>query len=967
MELNHAEKIIVEQIKNQNSIFVFPSQIAATRWAEYATQITSTKAVPKERFIAWDNFKESSIRSKNQDKKAIPQILRKIFAIQLVAENAKKPFLKYFITEEYSKEASHFANWIASILPSLALWKRYAKQNIDEQDKDLQEIYERYEKFLQENALFEQAWETPPFESDGNKYFLFFPEILEDYDEYKFILENTDDIELVKTEGSEKCTNNAGVLVFENARDEIKNAAIYLRKLHNEDKIDWQDIAISVNEMESYGPYLMRELELFQIPYVSRYAKPLSASGAGGFFAQAENCVQNNFDFASIRNLILNNELPWNDLTSIQQLIEFGQVYHCICSFNEENKKIDVWLKTFSENSQKEMRAKNFYVKLKTEITNMVQAKTFAEIRKNYFIFRNDFFDLSKCSEKSDRILSRCIAELSEIINLEQEFENCTVPSPFSFFAKILSEKKYLEQTAKEGVILVDYRLSASAPFKCQIVLNASQSSTSVVYKKLPFLLETKRKELFRENLENNVSEFFIKLYILNSTEKKFMFSCAKRTFSGYAQSVSYLEEKNADEIEDLKEELAKNPYKIEKNWLLKNDDVPEKFFEVQKQSLYSWLKTGSEKVEKMAKASNSEAGDSRAGNIEAVDSGAGNIEAGENAKSIKDSADKLSKKNKISATQLKTFYDCPRKYLFEKKLYLEEESSDAELLDSFTMGNVGHKIFELFLKELKKKNLPLRAVIIDEKNGEKGKNFTLPDDYIKIFDKCVEKALLFEDNDKNRNSFTVKTLFQATKDSVRQTYLMALADFSRIFEGFFVKESEATVIYENFTGIIDCILIDSSDNETYLVDFKNSNLAIPKNLYTENYGCTNEKKGDFQMPLYLYLYEKVYGIQIENALFFSFSELAEINSIGTRCVPVAGLSIFEKYKKLCPKSQRDEISMDKFKSEIEMTLNFSEEFSQKLKAEDFSINKRLQNYTKCRDCPYKAICRTTFNVAKKD
>ena len=114
--MNKVEQIISEQIFNQNSIFVFPSQIATTRWAERATKITKAKAVALERFIAWDDFKSESIRSKQQNKKAIPSTLRKIFAIQLINENSEKKLLKYFIQQEYAQNAQNFSTWISSII-----------------------------------------------------------------------------------------------------------------------------------------------------------------------------------------------------------------------------------------------------------------------------------------------------------------------------------------------------------------------------------------------------------------------------------------------------------------------------------------------------------------------------------------------------------------------------------------------------------------------------------------------------------------------------------------------------------------------------------------------------------------------------------------------------------------------------------------------------------------------------------
>nr|MCR5699706.1 hypothetical protein [Treponemataceae bacterium] len=603
MAQNTVEKIISDEMKNQNTIFIFSSQTSVNRWLERATEISGFRAIAKERFMAWDEFKENSIRSKQQDRKPIPSTLRKMFACKLISENSKNPFLRYFISREFAQDAQNFASWIAQILPSLALWKKYAgdSKDFDDQDNDLNEIYQRYFDFLEKNGLFEQAWEIPPFENDGNKYIIFFPEILSDYEEYKLILESSPDIRLVKVdecEMNQEILDKANVQFFSNSRIEIKNACLYLRKIHEEQGIDWRDMAVSITDIDSYGAYVMRDFDLFQIPYVSRYAKPLSSSGAGGLFQNLSECVSSNFGYESIRNLILNNELPWNDSDAIQQLIEFGQKNHCICSFEGQNGQIDIWEESLKEYSTEEKVA-NFYKSLKNHTTKMVKAKSFDEIRTRYFEFREAFFDLSLCSEKTDNILSRCVSELSALIDLENNYEDFALDSPFTFFCQILSEKKYLAQSKEKGVSILDYKLSATAPFKVQVILNASQSGTSVVYKRLPFLLDNKRKKMFGNATEQNVSELFIRLYMMHSENGNFMFSASEKTFTDYSQPVSYLEENDRKKDENIQDIRKADLFWQEKNWFLNGDiseKMPSEFFQTQNESLKEWIEEGTVK-----------------------------------------------------------------------------------------------------------------------------------------------------------------------------------------------------------------------------------------------------------------------------------------------------------------------------------------------------------------------------------
>ena len=69
--------------------FVFPTDIAASAWSDYALRLK--KAVALERFTAWDKFKSEAVRAEKQDKNSIPSPLRKLFVLQLLRQNAEKP------------------------------------------------------------------------------------------------------------------------------------------------------------------------------------------------------------------------------------------------------------------------------------------------------------------------------------------------------------------------------------------------------------------------------------------------------------------------------------------------------------------------------------------------------------------------------------------------------------------------------------------------------------------------------------------------------------------------------------------------------------------------------------------------------------------------------------------------------------------------------------------------------------
>lgn len=936
MAQNLIEKILLENIKNQSAFFVFPTQTSADLWADRIVLAGDTKAVAMERFLVWDKFKSSSIRSKQQQKTSVPSAMRSIFVSNLIEENAQKPFLKNLIVPEYAKSASGFANWLTSLLPPLFTWKNHfteAKIQPDQEDLDLLELFDRYQKFLDQYDFFDPAWETPPFVPDGNHYFIFFPEILSDYAEYESILANSpQSITMIHLTEEILAQKPQNVHFLQNSRQEIRSVCLYLRELHEQKNIPWNEIAVNVPDLESYGAYLERDFKIYQIPFVSRNATALTSTGAGNFFSQLLKCKQQNFSFESIKNLLLNNNLPWKQEIPIFHLIEFGKENNCVCSFEYKDEKIDVWNKSFqSPKENPDEQAYLFYNNLKKDVNLLVNSKNFSEIRKNYFIFRGHFFDMSLCSENSDNILSRCITELTELIKLEESYE-FQLLNPFSFYATYLSRINYLAQAKQRGVQILPYKLASCAPFKAQVVLDSSQSGISVIFKQLSFLRDDKRKILMNGKDDPNVSELFVKLYEMNSVHEPVFFTCAAKTFTGYAQASSYLSEIELKDDENLKN-LLKNDFYIEEKAFFQNPQNPpenstEKITVTQKNGVEFWKNSQKLKDSDISESVKIEKNKISAGRLFSAD-----------------------KKMQISSTTLKNFFACPRLWAIEEIGKLSEQKNEAEIADHRTLGNLYHKIFELFCKELKSKNIPLQI-----------ENNALPSNLKEILFSNIENALVSE-----KNSYLTKELLKTTKASVTKTALNAVTTFSKIFQGCTIFASEEKYTFENaeknciFNGRIDCLLLDPSTTELFLVDFKSFASAIPKNFfYDENFAETEFP--DFQMPMYLYLLQnQKKPLQVENCCFFNVTK--------AETTQVFGEELAARVMLLKPNPKRNQTARaaQDFIPTTEKFNQAVEEFIQRIQENDFSVSDEMQNFETCSACRYKAVCRRTFNVSRQN
>ena len=935
MKENLIEKTLKERVKERDAVFVFPTQIAASLWADRIIEISDCTAVAMDRFIAWDKFKGEAVRGENQDRVSIPATMRSIFAAQLIEENAKSSFLKNLVVPEYAKSAAGFASWLGSIFPGLRLWKDNVKQIEDDEDRDLEILYEKYTAFLDKYNLFDPAWERPPFKNNGKKYFLFFPEILSDWEEYKSILSAAKGFINIISLPEEDADGE--VLFFSNSRIEIKNVASEIRKLHDEKKLEWSKIAVSVPNLDRDGAYIDREFDLMEIPHAVKYSKPLGSTGAGNLFALIKECLSTNFSYESVKNLLLEDNLPWIEKELAEELVAFGQNNHCICSFEYKGKFIDVWKESMKVQQMDEM-LKKFYLLFNSSLEKFKNAETFAQLREAYFNFRNIFLNMDECSDKTNSILSRCISELGEIIDIENSFEECRVPSPLNFFVDYLSEKNYLGQITENGVQVLPYKTAAAAPFDCHLIVDASQSSLNITYKELSFLNDEKRFRILKRE-ESNVSEKYIKLYLMNSIKENAHFTCSKRTLDDYAQATSYLCEVPAVSKEEEKERYFNeekyfpgNPYNSEKKWLMGDtEEFPAVISRTEKTSFENWMKI--QKAE---------------GHVQEK---AAAVIAGLNEE-----------KPVISCSQMKSFYKCPRNWLLSSRLNIEEQDEAAELINQYTSGNLYHKIIELFCEKIKKKGLYLKI----EEEG-------LSSQFKSFLTESIDEAIEYRD----RNfCYLKKELLNTTKDAITKTAFRFVTKFCTVFnncevissEGWYKKE------YENYVlnGRIDCLLRDKENLQYYLVDFKNTGRAIPSNLYAEEKEADESEENmavvtdpdslpleeqnlpDFQMAVYIKLIEDSNDkVKIENGAFFDIS--------GAECKPVFGKSLALRLK------IDDGIkNYDDYQKTVDKVFEAADNFVKRIKAGDYSINPAVQNYSYCSGCVNNSICRKTFNVGKK-
>jgi len=919
------------------------------------------------KFIAWDKFKQKSIKSKVKDKISVPSALRKIFVSRLVAENADcckmmsedsantKPVFSSLIRIKWAQNAQHFTPWLTGILPQLGAWfNTVTGLSIDDilsakaeksafkfegDDRDMYVLARRYAQFLNSYSLFEPAWETPPFNDDGKNCFIFFPESLSDFCEYKELLSGSENVKII----SAADTDNSPSLSFyyTNARREITEAALFIRALNEKRNIPWDSIALCIPDSECYEPYVIREFTNRNIPFVKRTSKALTDFPAGQFFKSVINCAAQDFSFSSFITLVLNKNLPWKDSDKINELINFGINNNCISSWTEEKEEknipVNVWEDAFKKpfgflNEE----TRDYFFNLKKHLKAFRAACSFSELLKQYFIFREIFFD-DNYSEESNLILSRCVSELIELTELEKDFPQTPALDPFLFFTEHLNEVSYLAQSSSSGVAILPYKTAASAPFDCHVILGAGQNSMSVVYSRLYFLPRNKREELGL--IDEDSSAAFIDLHKFNS-KKISAFFCSEQTFSGFeiAHSKINAPVKPKDtycEDPEYSEYFSKDYYRLENDFETRKDLI---IHENQRNGFLNWKNR-----RKMSSNTEKPVSDLTVKYIK------------EKLSYNQDFKDLIS----VSASALKTYYQCSLYWLYDRILDLDNVQIETSLMEENLAGTVYHAILDLFFKYLKEYNLKLPKPDVTDKGA------AFPDKYKKILIDCVEKIFscfpyLEEKNPENKEkirtqmSALTSRFLQASKNQYIINLENCLARFISIFSGCAIKSCEKWYQLERDTyflnGKSDCMLEADKDNYI-IVDFKLGKLPNRKD-------CTGEGDNglcDLQLPMYITLAENNEKIKITSALFFSIIHITPEVIIG---------SVNDEINnQIYPKKEDERIynTSEKYKEIFEEFNNKTEQFAAEITTGNFSVFE--SNYNECYNCKYNRICRRAYTI----
>jgi hypothetical protein len=988
------DSIIGEHIGDEEAVFVFPSEVAASAYADrllLSSGQAGRRALPMDRFIAWDSFLEEAVLPHQKDRIAVSDVMRKMFAAMILEENArcakknKAPLFTSVIHPEYARYSSSFASWVADILPQLRVWAdsvggtaidaieqiqggeraRSAADSasLDDEARDYRTLIAHYKRFLADNGLFESAWERPPFTHNGKRYYLFFTEALADFSLYRtLLLAAAPHVTIVKTpaiQGDADREDGAFQPYFlKNAKSETTAAALFIMNLR-QNGVEYGDITVTSPDLETYEPYILDECAAHGIPVQNGSGKPLSSYPAGRLFSALSECASKKMAVSAVSSLLLNRSIPWKDEAAIDALIAYGLENNCVCSWEaEDGTPVDVWEHAFTKRPSP-LRA--FYRSLKYAALGLSSAPRFAAIRDRYFAFRDTFIDIGKFRidsggpaypaypvyNEANAVLGRCIAELSELIQIEKRFPRVKVPSPWQFFVGHLDNTIYKAQSASDGVTLLPYRVSASVPSVCHIVLGANQNAMPQLFRELSFLSGVKKRRLHIEDID--ASEVFFRLRQFSSARRAAFF-CSEETFTGFALPYNGLGLLNSEPqslasvLSAYGEDFHPSYYQDEARCFeAAGAGTPEPGNASEAHRFFAAQKSGFEAFAARHEKPPAKTGVFSEGNSET--GGVGDVKGIKErvaARYIKDSG------LVVSASALLPYYQCALLWLFRNVYWLEEIDAEASLMSPFARGNIYHDVMKRVFTALKEKNLPLGFTKTDRMPGG------TQDVFQSILEESVRAAFAALALRESGESALTEELLLPQQEAALEKCRILFEKMLEKFEGCTVAEVEPEPEWEmsgagyTLVGRPDLLLYDEADGHYRIIDFKSG--KTPSKIEctsTEGEGVKN-----FQLPVYHTLAESR-GFVPADAGFFVGIKDAQINQI---FYPPSGDS-----------SQDDKKDNKKpsFAHVAKDVADKTRRYVREVLDADFE-NRYHKKYGECLRCDYRRLCRTTFTIQKE-
>jgi len=831
---------IRDRVEDPNTHFVFPSELTARFWCKRALNFSKRKSIPTNRFLSWDQFKESCFVYTSPGR-PVNRAVRLLFLNRQLERNRRSPFLRQIVPPQYAEQPLIFLESLQRLLPVLHRipsvrnrWPRFSRDKLI----DLEGLYASYRAFLERSQLYEPNYEQPRFSPGTVKHILFFPELIEDYGEYADLLSNR--VERIPVPPDIRPGTSVRLLqtLPEEIRAAIRQCAALL-----DGEVDAQQIILTVGQLRELEPFLRREAELFSLPLQFHLGKPLSEFPQVAMLHKVYTAVQSSFSLNAMKALLLCHSIPWKQEKLCRALIRLA--LDCRITGNAANT--DNWALSI-ESSRRNgnprrlplSRVSGFYSTLRHQLTRIEVANTFSELKSCLVAFTADFLDLKRLEEEEVKIFQFAMDSLDD---LEQADElvggtaDATVGAGadarsrqrpvFPIWWLYLGQRLYVPGRYGPGIPVYPFRVSEGMEPEHHIVINASQAATSHTIRRYPFLKLHEEQDLYENQRE--LAPAHLQLY--SHSGKNVQFSYARRDFQRSNLPPPLFLARDIPTVEITAADPA-DVYDLERR---------------------AWSDGTSFPLQEVQKIGYKAAAAGALG-IKEIDAARENLKDGSLIRALEKRLRDTEDRFRIGATALERFSLCPFQFLWERLLWVSGEDYEPSMIDPIEFGVLLHRGLELFF-----------AWLQSEDPGHCG---TLSVDRREEYRRLLESIVSTICSDYRRKNPTLPAAIAAEIQRRVEELILAFLDVElemmveERVEGIEVRLEAA--VPESDTVLVGTVDRMSRNPSGYtLIDYKKKHVPTRGDLFSR-------PAVSMQMPFYIHLMEQN-DRSVTRAAYYSF------------------------------------------------------------------------------------------------
>ncbi len=829
------ERDIIRELENNASVFVFHSEIAAASWLARTLRISGRKALPLNRFISWDAFKRKVFEGERTERPS-SRVLRTIFSRDLLSRNRDAPFLRHIIPHDRNEFSLGFTRHLAAALPSLHSLPKTGTPLVDE----WKVIRELYAEFLDSHGLYEASWLERRASDVTNKYFLFYPDLTEDWNEYSQAVEGIPRAELRLCHRE----NHKPIFAakFSTTLQEIRAVLVKIRQAVLAGT-DPSEITISVASPQAMIPVLSREARIAGIPLDIREAKPLSISSGGKLLHDLLDVATSTCSFDSIQRLILDKSRTFADPLGARALVDTGLRKHVIAPIPGASG--DIWERSMDRSAPKKVI--NLYRRIKNGAAALAEATSFLKVRQAFDSFRKACLDETMLTKIQDDEIARCVILLDELHEAAETVGVSRIEKAAELFYQQLQETKYLPISAETGIAVYKFPVAAASFPALHFVLNVSENAAVALSRPLGFLRDDERE--LASVSDTDISAGLLRL-LSTSGETVFM-SFAEQGPEGVRPPHPALEALPPEEIPwnyaftDWLPNLDGNP--VHKH-AKKNHAFP-----LQKKS--------------------AQAASAAACRMPGPDfAGAKKINAAFLPRAVCESIIDLQSSDgflRLSDSSIEAYLSCPFKRIFSSSFHLKPIVSGLSFIDSLMIGSVYHDTLALLFGELAVNGASIVDAVDEGETARPGdKNLSA---YLDVTIRSFEQ----------KNGPFPALMLQSMRPALVKNLELSLVGLRRILDSCIPLYADSDFFSLDIadckvrlTGRPDLVCEKTTANAervektVLLLDYKKNKMPAKNQLMLSETG-TMEK---IQMPIYAMLLEAM-SHKIEAAIYFSIEE----------------------------------------------------------------------------------------------